>query len=684
MRYRLAVDVGGTFIDYVLLDEETAEIAVEKQRAAASRLAEEVVEGMRRLPIPANEIKQLFHGTTVALNTLLQGKGAKVGLLTTAGFRDILEIGRGGRPEMYNFLYIPPEPLVPRYLRREVVERMTPDGETVVPLDTQSVDREVETLVAHGVEALAICFLHAYANPAHEQEAARRIREQHPDLPVTASSDVVREWREYDRACTTVVNARLRPFFARYVEELDSRLAEAGVRRPLALMQSNGGAISAARAALLPVRTLDSGPAGGVIGARALTAELGLRNVICTDVGGTSYDVALIHEGEILEKTLMTVADRPILGSAIEIESIGAGGGSIAWIDHRGSLRVGPQSAGAEPGPACFGLGGELPTVTDCHLVLGRLDPGSFLGARMALDVDAAWAAIDTQLCGPTGLGRIEAAAGVLAIAETGMTYAIRLMTVERGLDPREFSMLAYGGGGGLFAAATAEALEINTVIVPRAAANFSAWGILTSDYREDVVTTNVRVLTPENTSSIVSEFQSLTGEAISRIAEYGFSAAEIGIEFRADLRYEQQEHTVTVAVEADWLLAPGVFGQELREAFVARHRQLYGHGQPTAPIEIVTLRARAIGGVKRPAPMEWPQMPDASPAASRETYFPEQEQYLTTPVYQRDTLGRGAQVGGPAIVEEWTTTILVPPGWRGVIDRLGDVVLQRRSRSRR
>jgi N-methylhydantoinase A len=672
----LAVDVGGTFIDYVLLEESSGELVIEKQRATPGRLADELLDGLRRLPAPAAAINQLCHGTTVALNAIIQERGARVGLLTTAGFRDVLEVGRGGRPEMYNFLYVPPPPLVPRYLRREVVGRVDARGKELMALDLESVDREVDALVGMEIESLAICFLHSYANPTHERRAADRVMQRHPELPVTTSSEVVREWREYDRTSTVALNAYIRPFFESYVSALEGGLQAEGYDRPLAVMQSNGGVISASRAAALPVRTLDSGPAGGVIGAHALARRLHLSNVICSDVGGTSYDVALIHGGEILEKTRTTIGDRPVLGPSIDIASIGAGGGSIAWLD-RGSVRVGPQSAGADPGPASFGLGGTAPTVTDCHLVLGRLDPERFLGSRMRLHPDAARRALETDICEPTGMSVDEAAAGILAVAETNMMYAIRMMTVERGLDPREFALLAYGGGGGLFATATAAELEIGTVIIPRAPANFSAWGILTSDYREDASATRVRRLIPSEMSDLVSELHTLTEAAIGELERYGFGRDAITITLRADLRYLHQEHTVTIPVSTQLLTDGSTLLTGLREAFVKNHRQLYGHGQPDAPMELVTVRCRATGHVAEPEIAEWPAMPPPVAIGDRRTYFPDIGTRVPTPVYRREDLGLATRITGPAIIEEWTTTILIPPGWGAEHDNLGNLLLE-------
>jgi N-methylhydantoinase A len=672
--HRVAVDVGGTFIDFVLLDEATGEVVIEKQPAPRETLVDEFLTGLARLPVPFAEIQRLFHGTTVGINAVLQERGARVGLVTTEGFRDVLALGRGSRPELYNVLYRPPDPLVPRSLRREVPERIAADGTVLVPLDLESVDREVDLLVAEGVEAVAVCFLHAYLDPAHERVAAARIRERHPRLAVTASHEVATEWREFERSSTAVLNAYVQPLMGRYLNELGQRLRDRGLDRPIALMQSNGGVISAERAAERPIRTLESGPAGGVIGSLALARELGYVNVICTDVGGTSYDVALIDGGRILETTETEVGRRPVVGPVIDIVSIGAGGGSIAWIDELGAVRVGPQSAGASPGPACFGMGGLEPTVTDCHLLLGRLDPDRFLGGRLRLDPAAAESALRSRIAGPLGLELDEAADGVLAIAETNMVFAIRAVTVERGLDPRDFVVFSYGGGGGLFAAAVAEELEVPTVVVPRAPANFSAWGMLTSDYREDVAATKVRPLDATSAAGAAGLLRELAGEAAGDLERYGFTEGDIDRLYRADIRYAGQDHTITVPLEAEWLDDHAAMLAGARERFVAAHAQLYGHGTLDPPLELVTSRARAVGRVARPPLADVPP-PAGTEAFARRSVFFRGHGRLDAPVYDRAAF---ATAEGPAVVEEWTSTVVVPPGWSARADRIGNLVLER------
>ena len=677
--YRIAIDVGGTFVDFVLLDESTGEITLEKQASTPERIVDEVGTGLGRLPVKLADVDRIFHGTTVALNTIVQEKGVKVGLMTTVGFRDVLEIGRGSRPEIYNPRYTAPRCLVPRYLRREIPGRLDANGAEVTPLDLEAVDRESDMLVADGCEAIAICFLHSYGNHEHERLTAERVRQRHPAIAVSASHELIGEWREFERTSTTVLNAYVQPQFEKYMTNLSERLQSDGYASPLAMMQSNGGVVAASRAATRPVTTLESGPAGGVIGAEALSREIAEKNLICFDVGGTTVDVALIDDGEIIERSQSKVAGRPVMGSTIDISSVGAGGGSIGWIDHRGALRVGPQSAGASPGPACFGHGGTEPTVTDCHLLLGRLDPETFLGARMKLDMEAGLKAVKS-VADKLNLSVEDCASGILKIAETNMTNAIRSITVERGLDPRDYSLLSYGGGGGLFAAAVSDELEVKSVIVPRAPANFSAWGIVTSDYREDGSHTMVRPFVMESLDALLPVFDELQNENLLRLGEHGFSADAVESDIRADIRYAGQEFTVTVHIDVDWIADREQLLAGVRERFVELHRRLYGHGEAEAPLEVVTLRVSSIGNVARPGWPIWHSGEAAQASGSRETWFAELGKTSTLPVYNRDDLVQDQQISGPAIVEEWTTTTVIPPGWNLVVDKVGNLVLTQSS----
>ena len=675
----IAVDVGGTFIDVVSIDRETQEVSVEKQPSTPDRLADEVVTAIERLPGGADEIERFLHGSTVAINALLERKGAKVGLITTRGFRDVLELARGNRPFIYDWVWVPPEPLVPRELRREVTERLGPRGEEIAPLDLAGLAREVDALVVEGAEAIAVCFLHAYANPKHEREAAETIAHRHPDLPVTLSSAIAAEWHEYERTSTTVINAYVQPVFGSYLGSLRDRLGAAGMDDSMGVMQSNGGVMGADRALELPVRTLSSGPAGGVIGVAALARRLGHPDAICADVGGTTYDVAIIEGGRVQQRTETEIAGLPVLAPTVDVASIGSGGGSIAWIDELGALRVGPQSAGARPGPACFGFGGGEPTVTDCHLVLGRVDPQRFLGSRMLLDAGAAERAVADRVATPLGMRVEEAAEGVLRIVETAMANAIHSMTVERGIDPRAFALYAYGGGGGLFATASATELDIDTIVVPRAPANFSAWGILASEYREDVSTTRVLRLDDEAMRSSVAELGSLGAEVVERLNDLGIARDRVEVERRADLRFEGQEHTVTVDLDPAWGSGDAA---ALRAAFVARHRRLYGHGDLEAVVELVTVRCRGVVPAEEPRWPRWAVTSDATPRSERRVFFREAGETVPTAIYDRDSLAVDQPVVGPAIVEEWTSTTLVPPGWTARTEPLGNLMLARTAAS--
>jgi N-methylhydantoinase A len=676
--FRLAADVGGTFIDFALVDEETGELVIEKQPARAATLVQEFTAGLERLPVRADHISRIFHGTTVGINAVLQERGAVVGLITNEGFRDVLALARGRRPHVYDALYRPPDPLVPRHLRREVVGRIGPDGNELTTLDLEAVAAEADLLVRRGVEAIAICFLHSYANSDHERTAAALIHERHPQIAVTASFEVATEWREFERTSTTVLNAYIQPLLKGYLGELEDSLRSRGFAGSLALMQSNGGVMSAANATNRPIRTLESGPAGGVIAAQALARTLGYPDVICADVGGTSYDVALIEGGEILESTQTEVGGRPIIGPIIDMVSIGAGGGSIAWMDEVGSVQVGPRSAGAFPGPAAFGLGGVEPTVTDCHLVLGRLDPDNFLGARMKLSRELAQQALREHIAEPAGFGVEDAAQGILEIAETNMTYAIRALTVERGLDPREFVMLSYGGGGGLFAAAVAEELDIETVLIPRTPANFSAVGILISDYREDAAATHVQPLAPSTSVSIRAELRSVVEQARRELSEFGFEGESLSLLHRVDVRYQGQDDTLTVALEQAWLEEDALLLSGLRERFVSLHRQLFGYGDPAAPLEVVATRCRTIGHVPHPSWREWPVASPGPARTSRLVHFQARGGFVETPVFDREALAVDQVIEGPAIIEEWTTTIVVPPRWSVRTEQLGNLILTR------
>ncbi|QIB66113.1 hydantoinase/oxoprolinase family protein [Kineobactrum salinum] len=676
---RVAIDVGGTFIDYVVLDEKSGDIRVDKQPVASAELTTAVLEGLERTVSDVGTIDQLLHGMTVSLNALVEGQGVPVGLLTTRGFRDVLEIGRGGRKQVYNLFYREPPPLVERHLRREVDERIDAQGNILLPIDLDALDSELDYLIAAGVQAIAICFLHAYRNPLHEQQARAHINGKYPQLATSASHEIASEWREYERTSTTVLNCHIQPPVNDYLTTLVNELAHQGYQKPVAVMQSSGGVCSPEVASSKPVYTLMSGPSGGVVGARKLCGELGFSNVICADVGGTTFDVALIEQGEVVEVTSTEVAQRPILAASIDIKSIGAGGGSIARIDHRGSIVVGPQSTGARPGPACFGFGGTEPTVTDCQLVLGYFDANKLLGAQISLDVERAREAIRTKLAQPLDLPVEQVAAGVLAIVEANMSNAIRYMTVERGLDPRDFVLMAYGGGGGLFALRMAEELDIRTVIVPRFASNFSAWGLMMSDYMEDASQTFVREFVEAEFPAIQASLRELAQRTTPIIAAYGFSLESIDHLYRIDMRYAGQDYTIGVQLQEAWLENEAQFMQNIRQRFTEAHQRQYGHGDADAPMELVVTRCRAIGRISKPAPAAWTGgTPEFEQRGLRKVFFTGRNTFLDAAIYERDDIAAGAGLDGPAVIEEWSTSVLVPPGWHAMTDTAGNILVQK------
>ena len=680
---RLAVDVGGTFTDLVLLDEGDGTVSIEKEPSQIGEISDHMFRGLERLGVSPNDLAMILHGSTVAINTVLQERGARVGVITTQGFRDVLELGRGNRPEVYNLLYKPPKPLVPRYLRFEVPERVSHRGEVLTPLDDDATRAVAERLKERGVAAVAICFLHAYANPQHEERAREIVREVCPEAEVTIASEITGEWREFERTSTAVLNAYVLPRMKAYLGGMQERLEEAGFAGSLNIIQSTGGMLSAKESRSLPIRTLESGPAGGIVGAVTFGRLSGETKLIAADVGGTSFDVGLVLDGQPLEESKTEVNKRPVLVPTLDIVSVGSGGGSIAWIDDSGAFRVGPKSAEADPGPVCFGRGGTEPTVTDAHVVLGRINPDNFLGRRMQLDVEAAKVAIYDKIAKPLALDLEEAASGITRLADTGMIHAIRRVTIERGHDPRDFAMLCYGGGGGLFAGALAEELQIARAIVPTNPAVFSAWGILNSDYREDLVVTRVTPLAELTPESLEERFAGLRDTCLGKLVSSGVEVEEAVVLEFVDMRYDGQEHTVRVALPtSDELAERGL--DVLVERFERQHEKTYGHATPGHPTEVVNLRLTAAVTVAKPVVAEIGPGDGTGRAAleaPRNVYFPSAG-WVETPTYDRAGLGAGDRLPGPAIVEEWNSTTIVPPGQTLEVDKYGNLDLRQKDPS--
>ena len=681
MRYRLGVDVGGTFTDLVLYDVETNAMELTKTPSTPANQAEGVTTGIEmlidRLGVPAAEIGFFIHGTTVATNTLLERKGARTALVVTAGFRDVLQVGRQDRPDLYDWRIPRTEPLVPRHLRFEVGERVLYTGEVHKSLNQDDVDSVIERLRETGVEAVAVCLLHSYANPEHEILVGKALRESLPDVAVSLSHEILPEFKEFERMSTTVINSYVSPIIGRYINNLKNSIASAGISSDLYIMQSNGGTMRANSAVERPVHTILSGPAAGVIGSVAIAKHAGQLNSISVDMGGTSFDVTLSYQGEVRQTQESEIERLPIKVPMVDIHTLGAGGGSIAWIDPGGALRVGPQSAGADPGPACYGRGGIEATVTDANLVLGRLNPNRFLGGRMDLDVNRARNAIE-EVATPLGLGVEECAEGIVRVVNASMIKGIRVVSVAKGYDPRDFCLVAFGGAGPVHSAELAAELDIPRVLVPVAPGVTSAMGLLMSDLRHDFVRTVLRSGDELTHQELGSRFADMEDEALERMRQEGVEASDVMLVRLADIRYAGQGYELEVPVSSGTLTESEMRGVE--ERFHNAHTQMYGYASRDRPIEAVNLRVTALTPLPQPAlvPADLNGRPD--PESAREThrnvYFGGES--VDTPIYHRSLLKPGDTVHGPAIIEQEDSTTVVWEGQTSTVDAYSNLLLER------
>ena len=673
--YRIAVDTGGTFTDVIMLDSDNGQITTVKVPSTPANPDEAVIQGVLAMDVPLASLAFLGHGTTVAINTLVQRKGATVGLLTTRGFRDVLEIQRTNRPDMYNLFFRKPTPLVSRNLRIEINERISADGTVQSLLDFGELRRAVESLVAQGIRTLAICFLNSYINPVHEEMAAHYIRTHFPDMLVTASVEIAKEWREYERTSTAVLNAYLAPSVRRYLSRLDDEMQQEGYGGRVLITRSDGGLTLSRTAAQQPAVMLMSGPAGGVLGAAEYGRAAGFPNVITFDIGGTTCDVSLIREGQPLLVRDRLVDGYPVLAPFIDIYSIGAGGGTIGWADAAGMLRVGPQSAGALPGPACYGRGGELPTITDAYVVLGWIEPSEFLGGKMPLQPDLAQQAV-ARLAQQVEMETVTCAYGMLTILDHAMTGALRVVSVERGHDPRDFALMAFGGAGALHLGSLARELGIRRGIVPRYPSLFSAWGILAADLRHAYTQTLNRSLTEVSAQEMNAIVAELRKQGEAQLAADGLATDAMSFAVTMDMRYAGQEHNVNVP-------APAIFDAHEMSAvalrFHAAHRQLYTFELPDEPVLVTNVRVDAIGHQPTPKLEQWTATgtPAEALKGERMALFTLAQGFVSTPIYDRNRLGVGMAVEGPCIVEEETSTTVVHPGQRLTVDNFGNLLLE-------
>lgn len=680
MGYTIAVDIGGTFTDLVAVDMETGEVIAAKEPSVPSDFVEGVMAALERASVDV--IMQFRHGTTVGTNAIIERKGARTALVTTAGFRDVLLAGRASKPDLYDSDWDPPAPLVPREWIRPVRERMDAGGRVVTELVEEDVIAAAEGLRREGVEAVAICFLNAFINGAHELRAKQIVKGICPDAFVCTSHEVLPEIREFERTSTTVANAYLGPKMSTYLASLDRQLRRLNAdRRPrlegeLLVSHSGGGLMTVSSACEWPARICQSGPAAGVMGAKSVATRLGLANAISLDMGGTSADISAITDGEpALRNEWHIEFNIPIIFPAVDLVTVGAGGGTIAWIDETGALQSGPQSAAAEPGPACYGRGGKAPTNTDANLVLGRLRPDGFLGGRITLDRSAAERAIAEHIAAPLGMSIEEAASGMLRLSNTAMLNGIRLMTTERGYDPREFSLITFGGAGGLHAADLADEIGMREVVIPRLPGLTSAQGILTVDVRHDLVEPlfqRASALDQERTQRAIGRLE----HGCQALEQRDASVQRWRIEHRADIRYFGQiSGYLTLKIPA----GDPVDGlRQLIDEFPLRHEREFGYALPhsVAEIEIVNLRAALIGEVEQSPSPVYVQHPQSRPREMSRVYFPSETAYLDTVCVDRDDIPVGDVVDGPAIIIEWDSTIVVPPRAKAVVADTGDLVL--------
>ncbi len=677
---RIASDIGGTFTDLVSLDERTGRIRTAKADTTPSDFERGVIDTIGKAGLDPRGVDFFVHGTTVIINALTERTGVRTGLITTRGFRDVLEIGRANRPDLYNLAYTKPRPFVPRFLRLEVTERVSYKGQVLTPLDEQEVLDAATRLIEAGVQAIAVCFLHSYAHTEHEARAAALIRQRCPQIFVTASHEITREWREYERTSTAVLNSYVQPIAVRYLDNLAGELARLGIRGTRYVMQSNGGTATFDAARRAPISMVESGPVAGVLGAIAVGRLIGEKNLICLDIGGTTAKTSLIEGGQVKVTTDYKIewtrasAGYPIKIPVVDIVEIGAGGGSLAWLDDAGSLHVGPQSAGAVPGPACYGRGGTEPTVTDANVVTGRINPQYFLGGEIILDEARGRVALE-PIARHFRVGVEEAARGVIRLANANMVNALKLVSVHRGYDPRDFTLVAFGGAGAMHATALATELHISRVLIPINPAVFSAWGMLMTDLRHDLIWTSIRRTGEAARDGLDRLWQTLEAELAEHFAREGLARSRLIFQRSADMRYAGQEHTVKVPVPAGAMTGEAIGKVETR--FHALHEQHYTFRLPS-PIEFVNFHLTAFGTVDKPKVR---RLRGGGPARSarkgtREVDFDAHGRAMAS-IYERALLAPGARVRGPAIIEEPAATTVLFPRQRAEVDRFGNLVIE-------
>ena len=694
MSWRIGVDIGGTFTDVVVADEARGSLEVVKVPTTPRDFARGVLDALaaaaRAHGVRPGDVSFLAHATTIVTNALLEHKGARTALVTTHGFRDVLELRRSARAHLYDLFQDGPSVIVPRHLRLEVRERLDAQGQVVVPLHMEDVDDAVDFIKRHDVEAVAVCLLYSFLDDTHERQIGARLSKALPDLPIFLSSEVLPEIREFERTSTTAVCAYVGPILASYLERLEAAVRGRGFPAPY-VMGSSGGVFTVAEGLKMPAMAVESGPAAGVIATQIIGLQLGLPNLISFDMGGTTAKASLIEKGLVNTTSEYEVGGgsnarrwtqgtgHPIRVPVIDLAEVSAGGGSIAWIDPGGALRVGPESAGAEPGPVCYGQGGERPTVTDADLVLGYLNPVALLGGALPVHLDRARAAIEATIARPLRQGVLEAAAGIVDVVTAGMAAALRIVSVERGYDPREFALVAFGGAGPVHAARLAQELEIPQVIVPPIPGGFSALGLVASDFRRDYVKTFYARFDEARLDEISAVWAAMEASARDMLRDAGVPESRWEIARAADCRYIRQAYELTVPAAAGPVTAEMM--RRVAADFHDKHLHTYGHSNPDEPVQLVNLRLSAVGKLRG---LDLSRRPDPSAVARhvepREAYFRETGP-VRCDVIPREALPPGARPAGPLIIEAMDTTVVVPPGWHCRVDARGVIILTQETR---
>lgn len=683
MSLRIGVDTGGTFTDVCLYDDATGGLEVFKTPSTPHDPGTAVLTGIETAVERAGkvhgDVQYLAHGTTVATNALLEEKGGNIALFVTEGFRDLLELGRQRRPKLYDLYEQKPRVLVPRDQIIEISERVRYDGHTIKALDEDVVRGQLRdnSELLSGMDAIAVCFLYSFENPAHEETLRRLIAEEFPGAFVTLSSEVLPQFREFERLSTTTVNAYIGPLMRNYLRSLRERLAERGLGTAPKVTQSNGGVISFPTAEQLPVRTVLSGPSTGVVGAAVLGARSGHPDIITLDVGGTSSDLALVNGGIPSSSNGMELDGRPIQAPMLDISTVGAGGGSVAWIDNGGLLKVGPQSAGAYPGPACYGNGSTEPTVTDANVVLGILNNETLLGGTMPIDASLAFVAVKS-LGDRLGLGVEETAQGILSVVTANMAKAIRVISVQKGYDPSEYALVAFGGAGPLHSGRLARELNMNTTLIPRSPGAMSAVGMLMTDLKADFISTARTLLDDDASLQIHSVFDGLGEQADTWVESEGIEKSDAVFTHHVDLRYKGQNYEITVPIEQ--LADHDELTAQLVRDFEERHRSLYGYINDGSAIELVNFRLQAVGPVDKISISADGNRAAGEPTTTRDVYLAEFGERRTVPIYERFQLAVGQVVEGPAVIEQYDTTLFVLPMQSAVVDEF-DMLITREHR---